>query len=58
MDEIQRMVSYKSGTGVTVYEKLQYNKKADNWYIVGDCGTDKRIVQSMIDLHNTKVIAY
>lgn len=54
-DKTQRLTSYISGAGLTVYEIEQYHAASNDWYIVGDCSTDKAYMQGHIDLNNTKV---
>ena len=51
-DKTQRINSYISGAGLTVYEVEQYNIKSNDWYIVGDCSTNKVYIDSAIALHN------
>ena len=51
-DKTQKMVSYVSAYGINVYETVQYNKKADAWYRVGDSSTVEEYIRLSIELHN------
>ncbi len=55
-DKMQRLTSYVSAAGITVYEIEQYNKKTDKWYIVGDCSTNKDWQEYKILKNNTPII--
>jgi hypothetical protein len=50
--EMQRITSYISAYGLTIYETEQYNENSKEWYIVGDSYTDLKIITGMMDLHN------
>ena len=51
-NEQQRLTSYTLRTGIEVYEIEQYNKDANQWYIVGDCSTAKETKTAQIARHN------
>ena len=51
----QRVSSYVSGHGLTVYETEQYNQYNGEWYIVGDSTTNKELIESMVELHNLRL---
>ena len=52
LHKIQKISSYISGYGITVYETLQYNKNSKEWYIVGDSYTNLELITSIINHHN------
>lgn len=54
-DKTQRVISYISGAGLTVYETEQYNAKTGKWYIVGDSTTSKKLAEVQVELHNKKI---
>ena len=55
-DKTQKVKSYISGAGVTVYEIVQFNKKVGKWYTVGDCTENKNWADMIVIIHNTKLI--
>ena len=54
-DRFQIVTSYTSGTGLIVYEVHQYHKASNRFYIVGDCSTSKKLIESRVELHNYKI---
>jgi hypothetical protein len=52
LDKTQRLTSYVSGSGLTVYETEQYNKNAGEWYIVGDSSTNLDLITARMEHHN------
>lgn len=52
VDKTQRKTSYKSGSGLTVWEIEQFNLQTNSWYIVGDCSTNGIFIDYQIDNHN------
>lgn len=48
----QRLTSYISGHGLTVYEAEQYHEPSQSWYIVGDSTTSEKLAKLQIELHN------
>jgi len=54
----QRLSSYISGKGITVYETEQYNAFTREWYIVGDSSTNLELITVMIDHHNIILQVY
>lgn len=56
IDGIQKITSYIVGDKKTeVFETLQYNKNCNAWYVVGDCSTNRELVQVMIDNNNLRL---
>jgi hypothetical protein len=55
MDKTQRVTSYVSGAGITVYEIEQYNADTKQWYIVGDSTTRLDLVTTMVQNHNSRL---
>ena len=51
----QRLSSYVSGAGLTVYQIEQYKAALNDWFIVGDVSLNKDLVQALIDNHNMKL---
>lgn len=56
-DKTQRVTSYISGAGLTVYEIEQYNAKVGAWYIVGDSSTSEKLKKLEVEMHNLKIEA-
>lgn len=54
-DKTQRISGYIAHSGLKVYEVEQYNKSADEWYIVGDSSTSREYIMASIQMHNLKL---
>jgi len=53
----QKVTSYRTASGIKVYEIKQYNSKDDHWYIVGSCSPSKVYLQMQVD-HNNLLVEY
>jgi hypothetical protein len=52
IDKTQRITSYISSKGLTVYETEQYNASTQEWYIAGDSSTSLEFITAMMNHHN------
>jgi len=58
LDKWQRVNSYISAYGITVYYIEQYNKSCDKWFSVGDCYETLECPEAMIESHNLLLSFY
>jgi hypothetical protein len=56
LHKTQRIISYISAYGLTVYETEQYNQYTNDWYIVGDSSTSLEYITSQMNHHNLLLI--
>lgn len=55
IDNMQKITSYVSGTGLKVYEVEYYHKPSDNWYKVGDAYLNLEYVRTVVELNNLRL---
>lgn len=54
---IERIYSYVSGAGLTIYGREYYHAPSKTWYIVGDCSENKDFIKAQIELNNLRLLA-
>lgn len=54
-DKVQKISSYKTASGLTIYEAKQYNANSRDWYVVGDCSSSKNLITGRIEHHNLSI---
>lgn len=54
-DKTQRVSSYVSAYGITIYEVEQYNKACDAWFIVGDCSESREWIEWQVNDNNSRL---
>ena len=57
MNGQERLSSYVSACGITVYEREFYHEESDTWYICGDSSTNRELIEAEIK-HNNLLLQY